>query len=68
MVKALKEEWPQGEVNRKQLEMLLPSFRLMEKKLLYREKLCVPQKSVSKILELAHDSRLSDTFALPKRC
>lgn len=67
MVKAFEEEWPQDEVRRRKLEMLLPSSRHEGKKLLYRAKLGVPRKSVSVILELAHDSK-TGTCAVPKRC
>lgn len=62
MVKALKEEWSQDEVKRKKVGILLPSFRYEEKKLLYRDNLCVPRKSVSKILELEHDSNNTGHF------
>lgn len=44
VVKDLKEDWPEDEVKKKKLEMLLRSLRHAEKELMFQGKLCIPRK------------------------
>lgn len=66
ILKALRNGWPQDEVKKNQVQMLLPSFRHERKKLFYFDKLCIPRKAVAKILELAHDSTIGGHFRFAK--
>jgi len=66
VVKALKGEWPNNEKERIKLEKLVPMFKKEGQKLLYTGRLCVPRKSVSRILDLAHDCKTSGHFKFAK--
>ena len=48
------------------LEKLVPMFTMEGKKLLYRKKLCVPRKSISTVMHMAHDSKISGHFKTAK--
>lgn len=66
IVKAVRGEWPSDDTKKRQVEKILPMFRLDGKKLYYNQKLCVPRRSVSCIMQLAHDSKISGHFAFAK--
>ena len=44
LVRALRGEWPEDITKRKNLQLLLPEFRMEGKRLMYRELLCVPRR------------------------
>ena len=48
------------------MEKMITMFRKDGKKLTYNGKLCVPRKSVSTILDLAHDCKTSGHFKFAK--
>lgn len=66
IVRALNGEWPETPKEKKRIEELLPMFKLEDDKLLCNGKLCVPRKSVSTILQMAHDSRVGGHFKFAK--
>jgi len=66
IVNAMDGKWPDNPKERKKLEELLPMFKMKDGKLLYNGKLCVPRKSVSTILQIAHDSRVGGHFKFAK--
>lgn len=66
IVKALNDKWPDDEKQKLKIEKLLPSFKFVGKRLLYMNKVCVPRKCVSTILDIAHDSRISGHFKFAK--
>ena len=65
-MKALNGEWPADEKKRLKLEKTVPIFEFKNKKLLYNRKLCVPRSSISKVLQIAHDSKISGHFKYAK--
>ena len=54
------------EVMKRKIDKLLPLFHLDGRKLIYEGKLCVPRKSVSRILQLSHDAKTSGHFGYLK--
>ena len=66
IVKALTGEWPTEAKQKVKLEKLVPMFTMEGKKLLYRKKLCVPRKSISTVMHMAHDSKISGHFKFAK--
>ena len=66
IIRALRNEWPDNPKNRLKLEKLVPLFKLENKKLFYMNKVCVPRKCVSTLLQIAHDSQLGGHFKFAK--
>eukprot|EP00737_Agarophyton_chilense_P003919 gb/GEZJ01004734.1/.p1 GENE.gb/GEZJ01004734.1/~~gb/GEZJ01004734.1/.p1 ORF type:complete len:294 (-),score=32.76 gb/GEZJ01004734.1/:75-956(-) len=66
IVRALHGEWPEEEMKRRTVEKILPMFSQDGLKLKYAGKLCVPRNSVSNVLQLAHDSKISGHFGFSK--
>lgn len=66
IVRALDGTWPEDPKQKKKVEELLPMFRMEDGKLLYNGMLCVPRKSVSTILQIAHDARVGGHFKYAK--
>ena len=66
VVRALKDEWPENPKEAEKLKRMLPMFTMEGVKLLYNGKVCVPRKSVSTILHIAHDSRVGGHFKFAK--
>jgi len=66
ILKALEGKYPKDPKEKYRLEQLLPYFELKDRKLFYNGKLCVPRKSVSTILQIAHDSRVGGHFKFAK--
>ena len=66
VVKAMEEEWPQDQIQRRKLEKILPMFTKNGGRLYYNGKLCIPRKSVSDVLQLEHDSKISGNFKFAK--
>ena len=64
--KVLKGEKLSNEFQQRKIDRILPSFHFHENKLLYDGKICVPRKSISSILQLAHDSKTSGHFGYLK--
>lgn len=54
------------EKERKRIKILKTYISRDGKKLKYREKFCVPSKSIPRVLELVHDTRLVEHFAFAK--
>ena len=76
-MKAIEEEWPQDQIQRRKLEKILPMFRKDGERLLeytklsivvdyYNVELCIARKSVSDVLQLVHDSKISGHFKFAK--
>lgn len=59
-------KWPDDPKEKKRIELLKPSFELIDGKLYYEGRVCVPRKAVSEIIKLAHDSRLAGHFGFTK--
>ena len=66
ILKALDGDWPKDMKQKLKIEKLRPLFRRDGKKLLYMNKICVPRKSVSTVLGIAHDSRVAGHFKFAK--
>ena len=66
VLKVMDGEKVDDEVMRKKVQKILPLFRREGKKLYYEGKLCVPRKSISTILQLAHDAKTSGHFGYLK--
>ena len=66
IVKALLGELPENDVHRDRMQSILPLFRKEKGLLFYRNKVCVPRRSVRDILHLAHDAKVSGHFAYAK--
>ena len=66
ILKAMNGEWPSSDKERFKMEKLIPLFNIEGKRLLYNGKFCVPRRSVSKILHIAHDFRISGHFKFAK--
>ena len=60
--KAMGEVWPHDQIQRRKLEKILPMLKNDGERLYYNVKLCIPCKSVSDVLQLAHDSKISGHF------
>ena len=67
VVRAMRDVWPENVVARKQIERMLQYFE-KEKDgcLMYQGRVCLPRKSISGILQIAHDSKLGGHFGLAK--
>lgn len=57
-VNALKWNWPYGGKERLKIVDILPNFKIYGKTLFYNFKSCVPRKSVSTILGIAHNANI----------
>ena len=66
VIKAMKNEWPQDQIQSRKFEKILPMFRKDGERLYYHGKLCIPRKSVPDVLQLAHDSEISGHFKFAK--
>ncbi len=66
VVKALNDKWPDKSKEKFRLKQLLPYFKVDGKRLFYNGKLCVPRKSVSTIMQIAHDSKVGGHFKFAK--
>ena len=66
IVKAMNGDWPKENEKKLTFEKILPLFERENKTLYYHGLLCVPRKSVSNLLQMAHDSKISGSFALGK--
>ena len=66
VVKAMEDEWPQDHIQRRKLEKILPMFTKNGERLYYNGNLCIPRQSVSDVLQLAHDSKISGHFKFAK--
>ena len=66
VVRALQGEWPEDDIQRRTVENILPMFKRDGSKLLYHGNLCVPRKSVSNVLQIAHDAKISGHFGFSK--
>jgi len=66
IMKAINGEFPKSAKEKFRIEKLLPSFEKNGSKLLYNGKVCVPRKSISTILNIAHDSKLGGHFKFAK--
>ena len=66
IVRAMDGKFPNDEVQKRKLEKVLPMFSRNGQKLLYNGKVCVPRRSVSSVLQLAHDSKISGHFKFLK--
>ena len=66
VVRALQGEWPEDDTQRRTVEKIIPMFKRDGSKLMYHGKLCVPRKSVSNVLQLAHDLKSSGHFGFSK--
>ena len=66
VVKALNGDFPDDKIQRYKIEKILPMFRKEGSRLFYNGKLCVPRRSVSTILQLAHDSKIGGHFKFLK--
>ena len=53
----IKGEYVPYEILRRKIDKLLPFFHYEDGKLMYQEKLCVPRKAISTVMQLAHDAR-----------
>lgn len=53
-------------VNQKKFKSLASHFHRDGKRILYDRKLCVPKKTISDLLKMAHDSKISDYFGIFK--
>lgn len=56
----------EGEKKRKRIKILKTQFSPDGKRLKYRGNFCVPRRSIPRLLQLAHDSRLAGNFAFAK--
>lgn len=68
VLKALNCQWPIEEKKKVRLEKHVPIHKLHGRRLMYNGKICVPRKSVSTILEAAHDSKNGGHFQFARRC
>ena len=66
IVKAMNRDWPKENEKKLTLKKILPLLERENKKLYYHGLLYVPRKSVSNLLQMAHDSKISGHFALGK--
>ena len=66
LLKVMKRERIKDIVQQKKFEKLAQYFHLDEKRILYEGKLCVPRKSVSDVLQIAHDSKVAGNFGYLK--
>ena len=66
IVKAMNGDWPEENEKKLTLKNILPLFERDNKKMYYHGLLCVRRKSVSILLQMAHDSKISGNFALVK--
>ena len=62
LLKVMKGERLKDIVQQKKFEKMAQYFHLDGKKLLYEGKLCVPRKSVSDVLQMAHDCKVAGHF------
>jgi hypothetical protein len=58
--------YPADDVSRRQVNRLLPMFIEDEGLLRYENKLCVPRRCVSRVLQMEHDSRIGGHFGHAK--
>ena len=66
VVRAMEGDFPEDEIQKRKLEKIIPLFCRERARLFYNGKLCVPRRSVSSILQMAHDSRISGHFKFLK--
>jgi Integrase zinc binding domain len=66
ILQALYDVVPADDISRRQVNQLLPMFTEDEGLLRYENKLCVPRRCVSRILQMAHDSRIGGHFGHAK--
>ncbi len=64
--KAFQGTFPQDEREKRVVERLLPLFEIQNGELKYQNRLCIPRRNVSKILDSAHDSKVGGHFGLAK--
>jgi hypothetical protein len=66
ILQALQGVLPADDISRRQVNRLLPMFTADEGLLRYENKLCVPRRCVSRLLQMAHDSRIGGHFGHAK--
>ena len=66
VVRAHEGEWPEDDTQRRTVEKILLMFKRDGSKLMYHGNLCVPRKSVSNVLQFAHDSKICGHFGFSK--
>ena len=66
VARALNKKWSDNPKEKFRLKQLLPYFKLDGKRLFYNGKFCVPRKSVSTIMQIAHDSKVGGHFKFAK--
>ena len=66
IVKALKDKWTDDQIQRRKIEKILQMFKNNGKRLAYNGKLRITRKSVSDVLQLAHDCKISGQFNFAK--
>ena len=62
VLKTVEYKWPDDQIQGRKLEKILPMFKKDGERLSYNGKLCIPRKSVSDVLQSAHDCNTSDTL------
>ena len=65
---AVEDKWPDDHIQRRKLEKILPRFKKDGERLVFNGKLCISRKSVSDVLQLAHDSNISGHFKFARHC
>lgn len=63
---ALKEKWPDNVREKNMLERILPMFEEKDDVIRYAGRLYAPRKNVSKVLDAAHDLKVSQHFGVTK--
>ena len=67
VLKAMEDKWTDDQIQGRKPKKRLPIFNNDGERLLYNGKLCIPRKSVSDVLPLAHDSEISSHFKFAKK-
>jgi hypothetical protein len=67
IVRAMRDEFPDTEQGRRQMERMLPDFsKASYGCILYQGKVCLPIKVVASILQTAHNSKIGGHFGFAK--
>ena len=65
-MKAIEDEWLQDEIQSRKLEKILPMFKKDCGRIYCNGNLCILRKSMSEVLQLAHDFNISGHFKFAK--